>query len=118
MGSFGSVEVDRLERLDARAFDGQKLRRNGTWAVAFLAEWCPFCHAFAPEFARLGNGSNLAVGDLTDYDGPLWDVFGIEVVPTVLVFRDGEIVYRANGVLGEGLGPRDVAAVRRALATP
>jgi len=116
MGSFGSAAVDRLDRLDARAFEGRKLRRPGPWAVAFLAEWCPFCRSFGPEFAQLGRTGNLAVADLTDYGSPLWEEFAVDVVPTVIVFRDGEPIFRADGTLGEGLGDRDLAAVREALS--
>jgi thioredoxin 1 len=115
MGSFGSAEADRLERLDARAFEGGKLRRSGTWAVVFLAEWCPFCREFGPLFASLANEAKVAVGDLTDMESPLWEEFAVEVVPTVVVFRDGTAIFRRDGVLGEGLGARDLVAVRAAL---
>jgi thioredoxin 1 len=116
MGSFGSAEADRLERLGADSFRQGRLVRPGTWAVAFLAEWCPFCRDFAPRFASLAGDVRIAVGDLTDEENPLWEEFGIEVIPTVILFRDGAPVLRRDGTLGEGLGPRDLAAVRAALA--
>lgn len=119
MGSFGSPAVDRLERLRSDAFAGRELRRPGRWAVAFLAEWCPFCRAFGPAFAELNGGTapaHLAVGDVTSEESPLWDTFALEVVPTVLVFEDGGEVARFDGRSGEGLGPRDLAEIRRRLA--
>jgi thiol-disulfide isomerase/thioredoxin len=107
----------RLERLGPEAFDGGRLLRPGTVAVAFLADWCPFCRTFEPEFARLsaGAGGRLLVADMTAMDSPLWDRFAVEVVPTVVVFREGKVAFRADGVAGEGLGPTDLSAIARAL---
>ncbi len=109
-----------LERLEADAFDGTRLRRSGTWAVAFLADWCPFCRAFAPRFERLaGTGSfQIAMGDVTDEASPLWDAFGIDVIPTVVIFRDGAPGFRRDGALGRGLSDSDLAAIRAELGPP
>jgi translation initiation factor 2B subunit (eIF-2B alpha/beta/delta family) len=115
MGSLGSPEADRLERLDAGAFRKGKLNRSGTWGVVFLAEWCPFCRAFAPLFAGLASEAQIAVGDLTSLESPLWEEFAVEVVPTVVVFREGEPVYRKDGILGEGLSEHDLPEIRNAL---
>ncbi len=113
MGSFGSPEVDRLERLSPRDFVGRRLDRSGTWAVAFLAEWCPFSRAFAPRFAELDGGTaHLAIADMTDLETPLWETFDVEVVPTLVVFRDGTVVARVDGRPMEGLGPEEIARVR------
>ena len=117
MGTFGSPSVDRLERLDASAFSGRRLLRNGPWAVAFLATWCPFCRQFAPAFATLGTDHvRLAIGDVTSDESPLWDLFGIDVIPTVLVFRDGTVVRRFDGRPSVGLGPGDLEEIRAALS--
>jgi thiol-disulfide isomerase/thioredoxin len=109
----------RLERVGAEAFDGVRLRRPGTVGVAFLAEWCPFCRAFEPEFAALAGTPSpaLLVADLTSEDSPLWDRFGVDVVPTVIVFREGEASFRADGVAGEGLSPSALRSIRTALGT-
>jgi hypothetical protein len=107
------------ERIGAQAFDGLRLRRNGTWAIAFLADWCPFSRAFLPSFAALTGGDfGLAIADLTDEENPLWEQFAIEVVPSVIVFRDGTPIFRADGRLMEGLGPNDLTAVQSAAAAP
>jgi thioredoxin 1 len=103
------------ERIGAEAFDGPRLRRNGTWVIAFIADWCPFCRAFAPAFAALKGGDfGLAIADVSDEESPLWERFEIEVVPSMVVFRDGASVFRADGRFMEGLGPKDLDAVRAA----
>ena len=109
-----------VERVGPEAFDGVRLRRSGTVAVAFLADWCPFCHAFAPEFSALAPPGSpaLLVADVTSEDSPLWDRFEVDVVPTVVVFREGTPILRADGVAGEGLGPDDLRSIRAALRAP
>ncbi len=115
--SMAAYGMPSMERLDASAFSGTTLNRPGTWAIAFLADWCGYCREFAPEFASLGSEHvHLAVGDVSQYSSPLWDLFGVEVVPTVIVFRDGRPVHRFDGRPSEGLGAEDVERLRRLLA--
>jgi thioredoxin len=104
------------ERVGAEAFDGHRLRRTGTWVVAFLADWCPFCRAFEPQFEELAarSGPSLLIADVSDESSPLWERFGLDVVPTVVVFRAGEPMFRADGVLGQGLDDRALAGARKA----
>lgn len=117
MGTFGTPSVDRLERLGPSAFSGTALHRPGTWVVAFLADWCGFCREFAPLFEELGSDHvHLAIGDLSRNSNPLWDVFAVELVPTVIVFRNGKPVHRLDARPSEGLGPEDVARLRELLA--
>jgi thioredoxin 1 len=106
-----------MERIGPDAFDGDRLRRPGTWVVGFLADWCPFCRSFAPRLEGLGDRASLhvAMADLTDEENPLWERFNVEVVPTVVVFRDGTVSFRRDGRLGRGLGPADLQAIRAAL---
>lgn len=96
-------------------FHGARLNRLGTWAVAFLADWCPFCRGFGPKlFAIPREGFEVARADVSPADSPLWDIFGIEVIPTVIVFRNGSAIFRADGRFGEGLDSSDLAEIVRA----
>ena len=105
-----------IERVGPGEFDGVRLKRPGRWAVAFLADWCPFCRAFEPQFAALdGAGARLLVADMTDLESPLWDAFRVEVVPTVVVFEDGAAGFREDGVAGVGILAPGVAKIRAAL---
>ncbi|MCI4372798.1 MAG: thioredoxin domain-containing protein [Thermoplasmata archaeon] len=106
-----------MEVFGPNAFDGTSLQRTGTWVVDFSAEWCPFCREFLPKFSTLAAGTDaqLAIGDLTDVESPLWDLFHLEITPTMIVFRDCLPVFRRDGRWGEGLDEDDLGAVRRAL---
>ena len=81
------------------------LRREGTLAVLFVASWCFFCRQFRPAFetAAKVNGVSWASADLSNDDSVLWDMFDIEIVPTVILFKDGKPVFRKDGVRGQGL---------------
>jgi thioredoxin 1 len=92
-------------KLGPSDFNGKCLKKSGTVAVLFAAEWCPFCRRFSPIFesALAGKGMLTALADLSDLGNPLWETFDIQVVPTVVVFKDGELIHRMDGVLGQGL---------------
>lgn len=112
--------TERAERVGPEAFDGVRFLRPGRAVVAFLAEWCPFCRAFEPEFLRPSQPGSVPrfVADVTSEESPLWDRFGIQVVPTVIVFEDGRAVLRRDGVAGEGLGAADLRAIEEATRRP
>jgi thioredoxin 1 len=86
-------------------FEGKRLKRTGTLAVLFAAEWCPFCRRFTSIFDSVLSSKGISRGlvDLSDLENPLWEEFDIDVVPSVMVFREGELVYRIEGILGRGL---------------
>ena len=86
-----------------------RLRDPTAYAVLFSADWCGYCRRFLPEF-EAAEGTLpfvFAVADLTDLNNPWWETFEIEVVPTILGFRGGELVFRIDGVRSVGLGARD-----------
>jgi len=105
-----------VETLPANAFRNDRLLRDGAWVIAFLADWCPFCRRFQPEFAAFDGGSQFhtAIADVTFEESPLWDSFGIEVIPALVVFRDGRAVFRQESDPGRGLPPGSLERARMA----
>lgn len=96
-------------------FDGARYK-GGTAAVVFVADWCGFCRRFLRDHAELMASFPVPfrVADASDDDvSPLWDDFGFHVVPTIALFRDGELVWKKNGVLGIGVTKRDLDALRK-----
>ena len=86
-------------------FDGKSLKNSGTIAALFYAEWFPFCRMFYSDFesAMSRGGLPWAEVDISDTEDPLWETFDVRVVPTVVIFKDGQPVFRRDGVLGRGL---------------
>jgi thioredoxin 1 len=76
----------------------------------FYATWCPYCRSFYPEFQLAFDSKRVswAEADISDYDNPLWETFGISIVPSILIFKDGQAIFRRDGVQGRGLSKRDI----------
>ncbi len=81
--------------------DFEKEISNGTVLVDFWAEWCGPCKALSPILEELS-------GEMDDINFTSLDIdtnqqtpqkFGITAVPTLLLFRDGEIIARLQGAL-------------------
>lgn len=107
-----------MERWHADAFDGERLNRTGDWGVCFAADWCPFCVEFLREFRAVDGktGFPLAMADVTDLESPLWERFHLEVVPTLIAFRDGNAIWRKDGVHMVGLRAADLRELREVLS--
>lgn len=97
-------------RLTSRDFVEGKLKRTGLILVLFYADWCPFCIAFKPTFEDFAKNEKVDFGEanISHYEDPLWEQFKIRVVPSVLVFKDGEPLKRKDGVLLRGLEKADL----------
>lgn len=104
--------VPALE-LKSGSFEGDRLKESGTVIVLFKATWCPFCRSFDPVFDSVpaSNAYSKAFVDLSDLNNPLWETFQIQVVPTLIVFRNGDPVLRRDGILGRGLSQKDMDEV-------
>jgi len=99
-----------LIRLTSRDFVDRKLNRTGLVVVMFYADWCPFCMLFKPQFEDFAKKGNVDFGEynISHYEDPLWEQFQIKVVPSILVFKDGELVKRKDGRLFKGLRRSDL----------
>ena len=92
-----------VNQLTGRRFSAAELPA-GRVPVVFVADWCGYCRRFLPHFKQMQQGF---VVDISDEEDPLWDHYEIQVVPTVIVFEDGEPLRKWAGVLGE----KDAAAI-------
>jgi thioredoxin 1 len=86
--------------------------------VDFWAEWCAPCRMIAPAVAALAEeyAGRIKVGKLNvDESGEVAERYGIRSIPTLLVFRAGQVADQRVGAL-----PRSElsALVQRQLATP
>ena len=69
--------------------------------VDFWAEWCRPCHMLAPTIEQLASelDGRVAVGKLNIDQNPATAArFGVQSIPTLLLFKDGTEVDRLIGV--------------------
>ena len=93
-----------------KGFEATVPGSKGLLLACFTTDWCPYCVRFRKPFRshRGRAGVGMVEVDLSDEDDPLWEEMRIDVVPTIVLFRDGKEVARVNGTLGKGLKSEDV----------
>ncbi len=82
------------------SFDDQVLKSDVPVLVDFYAEWCGPCHVQAPildELAREIETAKIVKVDV-DENQQLATRYEISSVPTLLVFKNGQVVARHQGV--------------------
>jgi thioredoxin 1 len=82
-------------------FDTQVVNSEVPTMVDFWADWCAPCKMIAPAVEALAeeNAGRLRVGKLNVDENPKTaSRFGIRGIPTLLVFKGGEVVEQIVGV--------------------
>jgi thioredoxin 1 len=82
-------------------FDTQVVNADLPTMVDFWADWCAPCKMIAPVVKALAeeNAGRLRVGKLNVDENPKTATrFGIRGIPTLLVFKGGEVVEQIVGV--------------------
>ena len=75
---------------------------TGFVAVEFSAEWCAPCRILAPVVEAIARdyAPRLRVFEMDSDENPRTTVqFGVRSIPTLLLFRDGELVDRVIGAV-------------------
>ena len=91
----------KVVTLTAENFDAEALAADRVAVVDFWATWCPPCRALAPTIAALAEERpDVLVGKVDVDDHPeIAGRYGIQSIPTVLVFRRGALVDRSVGLV-------------------
>lgn len=75
---------------------------NGLTLVDFYATWCGPCKAMHPVLERLKEllGGNIRILKLdVDRNSALAAEYGIQSVPTLMLFRSGNVLWRQSGAM-------------------
>ena len=80
-------------------FDSEVLNADGAVLVDFWAPWCGPCRAIAPMIDELASeNSSAKIGKLNIDDAPgVAQKFGITGIPTLLLFKNGEVEQSFRG---------------------
>ena len=98
------VNVSELVRAVTSAeFEREVLQAEGLVLVDFWATWCPPCRRLAPTIDALAadyQGRRLTVTKVdVDANPDLAQRYGVQSIPTLILFRDGRAVDKRLGAL-------------------
>ena len=80
------------------------LKDNKTVLIDFWAEWCGPCKMIAPVVEELANDyeGKAVIGKVDVDSNPVISAkYGIRSIPTLLVFKNGEVVDKQVGAVGK-----------------
>ena len=91
---------DAVKEFTDDNFDSDVLQADGAVLVDFWAPWCGPCRQIAPMIDELANENpSVSVGKVNIDDNPgVAQRFGITSIPTLLLFKGGELVESFVGV--------------------
>ena len=95
--------ADVLE-ISAEEFDTEVLASDLPYLIDLWAPWCGPCYMVVPIIEAIAEkyAGQIKVGRLNVDEAPeIAMSYGIRSIPTLLIFKDGEIAERAVGVQPE-----------------
>ena len=88
-----------VKNVTEETFEKEILNSEKTTIVDFYADWCGPCKVMSPIIDEIAKDENLNVGKVNvDQNGELAVKYDIMSIPTILVFKNGQLVNRVVGV--------------------
>ena len=94
------MAADNVKEFSDSSFESDVLSNDNVVLVDFWAEWCGPCRAIAPVIDELASeyDGRAVIGKMNvDHNPGTPGNFGIRGIPTLLVFKGGEVVGQLVG---------------------
>ena len=94
--------ADNISHLNDADFSADVLESEQPVLVDFWAEWCQPCHMIAPHVEAIANEYDgvLKVVKMDVDENPMTQgQYGIMSIPTLMLFKNGEVVERIRGAI-------------------
>jgi thioredoxin 1 len=95
---------EHIKEFTDQNFDNEVLKSSEPVLVDFWAEWCGPCRMLAPTIEKLAESyaGKVKVGKLdTDSNRDTAMKYGISAIPTVILFKDGQVAQKFVGLRQE-----------------
>lgn len=91
--------MSKVIKLDNTTFSQEVKEKNGVVLVDFWADWCGPCKMLAPILDQVSLETTASICKVNVDEAPeLAGEFGIRSIPTMIIFKDGEIVDKIVGL--------------------